>query len=97
MTKQMLSIEQMQGTIRMTEKNVEIAERTYALAEEKYEAGLSTADELSSSRDDLLVAQNSLLELRLGHLNASYALADTLGIELQDLQAEYPLMEKETE
>ena len=92
-----ISIEQMQGTIRMTEKNVEIAERTYALAEEKYEAGLSTADELSSSRDDLLVAQNSLLELRLGHLNASYALADTLGIELQDLQAEYPLMEKETE
>ena len=92
-----ISINQQQATLGMLRQSLAIAERTYALAEDSYEAGLITADDLSDRRTSLLSAQNNLLTARLGHLLSSYTLADTLGIDLQELQDKYPSTEKETE
>ena len=92
-----ISINQQQATLGMLGQSLAIAERTYALAEDSYEAGLITADDLSDKRTALLSAQNNLLTARLGHLLSSYTLADTLGIDLQELQDKYPSTEKETE
>ena len=91
-----MAISQQQRTLDMLSESLGIAERTYALAEESYEAGLITANNLAERRTELLQARNSLLSARLSHLLSSYTLANTLGIELQDLQAEYPVTEKET-
>ena len=80
----------------MLESSLATAKRTYALAEQSYDAGLITADDLAEKRTALLSAQNSMLSARVGHLLSCCSLANTLGIDLQELQEAYPLTEKET-
>ena len=91
-----ISINQQQASMSMLESSLATAKRTYALAEQSYDAGLITADDLAEKRTALLSAQNSMLSARVGHLLSCCSLANTLGIDLQELQEAYPLTEKET-
>lgn len=90
-----ITINQQQSSLEMLGSNLKIAEKSYSLAEDAYEAGLISANDLSTSRTAVLTAQNNLLSARLGHLLSSYTLANNLGIKLQELQDTYPLTEKE--
>ena len=88
-----MTINQAQYNLNILDSTLSIAERSYNLSEEAYEAGLISADDLSDSRKELLSAQNNLLSAKLNQLISSYNLANTLGIELQELQEEYTIKE----
>ena len=91
-----LTIGQNQENLSITARNAAIAERTYNLTEEAFNAGLKSADELSTARKDLLAAQMNETSAELDHLLSCYNLAYTLGLTVSELQELYPATIEET-
>ena len=65
------------------------AERSYELSEEAFNAGMMTAEDLASARNNVLSERMSLTSLELNHLVSCYTLADTLNIDITELQEKY--------
>ena len=91
----MIRISQLQDSIGSAISSEEIAERTYQLTQEAYEAGASSALDLADARTALLQSQMTTISYRVSHLLECYALSDTLGIDISELQAGYSTGEKE--
>ena len=83
------TLEQLQNSIKMYERMRDLSKKTYDLAQESFDAGLMSADDLSSARNDYLTAEMNLTDLRVTHLTTSANFADTLGITLEELQEKY--------
>ena len=90
-----IRISQLQDSIGSAISSEEIAERTYQLTQEAYEAGASSALDLADARTALLQSQMTTISYRVSHLLECYALSDTLGIDISELQAGYSTGEKE--
>ena len=85
------TLEQLQNSIKMYERMRDLSKKTYDLAQESFDAGLMSADDLSSARNDYLTAEMNLTNLRVTHLTTSANFADTLGITLEELQEKYAI------
>ena len=83
------TIEQAQDNRAITEKTLKNAKRSYELSEEAFEAGLLSADDLSSARNSYLSAETSCISLSASHLIACYDLATTLNTSFEELKTKY--------
>ena len=84
-----ISISQNQANMLLQQDAVASAERSYELSEEAFNAGMMTAEDLASARNNVLSERMSLTSLELNHLVSCYTLADTLNIDITELQEKY--------
>ncbi|MDR0910366.1 MAG: TolC family protein [Spirochaetaceae bacterium] len=87
--KQIATLEQAARRITAGELSLSISKRTNELSEQQYNAGLLSARDLQDSRDSYLQAQQTQLQNRVAYINAVYALATALNIEVKELYTQY--------
>jgi len=91
-----LEIESLSTNLRRIQDRVQVAEETLALTQRAaslfhaaYDAGLIAYTELNDSREAVLTAEETLIQLKLSHITTLHSLAYALGMDAQSLTELY--------
>ncbi len=69
--------------------NFSIVERTYELSQESYQNGLLTQTDLEDARQNFTSANQALINAEISYINGTYALANALNIDIEELYELY--------
>ena len=78
-------IEEIQSSVsqyQLSQKQLTLAKRSYSLEQKKQQAGISSSIELTNAQNQLIAAENSLINLKIGYLNAITNLEQSMGSTL---------------